>query len=66
MEKKTGIGKRLLSMLLAAAVMVTAQGMPAFAETGSAGAWNPTYDADSDGMAYGFIWQLSPDRSGRG
>lgn len=28
MEKKTGIGKRLLSMLLAATVMVTAQGMP--------------------------------------
>lgn len=52
MEKKTGIGKRLLSMLLAAAVMVTAQGMPAFAETGSAGAWNPTYDADSDTTAW--------------
>lgn len=55
MEKKTGIGKRLLSMLLAAAVMVTAQGMPAAAETGYTGAYNPSYDAGSDDTTWHYI-----------
>ena len=59
MEKKTGIGKRLLSMLLAAAVMVTAQGMPAFAETGSgstAGYQNPSYNAATDTATWSYIY----------
>lgn len=59
MEKKTGIGKRLLSMLLAVAVTVTGQGMPVSAETGSgstAGYQNPSYNAATDTAAWSYIY----------
>ena len=59
MEKKTGIGKRLLSMLLAMAVTVTGQGMPVSAETGSgstAGYQNPSYNAATDTATWSYIY----------
>ncbi len=58
MERKTG--KRLLSMLLAAVMIVTTQGMTAFAETDVTGTdtvsiLNPVYDADSDTTTWNYI-----------
>ena len=68
MEKKAGTGKKLLSVLLAAAVLLTSQGIPAFAESGGSpqegrealdgmsGTWkNPVYDAWSDTTEWSYI-----------
>ncbi len=68
MEKKAGTGRKLLSVLLAAAVLLTSQGIPVFAESGGSpqegrealdgmsGTWkNPIYDAWSDTTEWSYI-----------
>lgn len=60
MGRKAGIGKRLLSMLLATVMFVTAQGAAVFAETYTEGTptistRNPVYNADSDTTTWNYV-----------
>ncbi|TGY97790.1 hypothetical protein E5329_02740 [Petralouisia muris] len=60
MERRAGIGKKLLSMLLATVMFVTAQEAMAFAETDARGtdatsARNPVYDTESDTTTWNYV-----------